>query len=246
MGAWGRGILQNDDAQDGLADLIHDVEDEIRLLAGRRPEERTAARLGAAVGLLLQMSAWYPFDPENEVSAIIHDGLVRQEPKWTALPRRAQQLLREVRDGKGIELAERPGKASRSVGRALFATPVGDFPTERAFGKREPSLFQHPQAARYVQEFADHCAAVAEETFKEEDDLMDITETGKCMAAFSTLLVLEPCRLAPRRIVSWRKRFEISVAEFVDEAGDLDEFDQEYKKCVDLAFRVMLKKYSRS
>ena len=34
--------------------------------------------------------------------------------------------------------------------------------------------------------------------------------------------------------------------EYIEAQRELDEFDTEYRKCVDLAFRLMFKKYSRS
>jgi hypothetical protein len=243
MGAWGYGILQNDDSQDGLAALIHVIEDEIVRLAAWRRDERSTARLGAMIGLLLQMASWYSFDPEKEVSRTIHSALERHEPLFGVLPRRARTLLLAVLEGKGKELTARPGKLNRSVRRALFATDSDGFPMERVFAKREPSLFEHREAARYVQEFADHCVSVIDEDFADESIVDDLSRESTGMGAFGTLLVLEPCHVKPSKFVAWRKRWHTVLAAH-DEEFEPDDFEREYNKNVELAFRLALKKFA--
>src|SRR5262249_53970844 len=150
-----------------------------------------------------------------------------------------------VCEGEGEELASRPGRLSRPVRQALFSTPSEDFPMERVFGKREPTLFQHPDAARYVQEFANHCVAVVQEGFEDESAVDDLSREGGFIAGLAVLLVLAPCRVPPRKVESWRKRYH-AVRKIGVPSGDVveDEFEKEYGKCLERTFRLALKKFA--
>lgn len=249
MGAWGRGLLQNDTAQDGLVEVISSIEEDVAALAaGARPGERSAARLGAAVGLLLQLSSWHSFDPESEASATVVQAIDRHRPALSALPRKAAHILRRVAEGGGGELASRPAKLNRSLRRALFATESGGFPMERTFGKREASLFADRDAEAYVQKVARRCVELVDADFAEEDIVNDLARESMAMGAFATLLVIEPCRVPVAKVERWRKAHRRAMAAFEVE-GEPDESDAEfeegYEKCLELAFRLMVRKFSR-
>jgi hypothetical protein len=242
MGAWGYGILQNDDAQDGLVEVIHGVEDDISRVAHRRSDEAVAARVGGAVGLLLQLSAWFSLDPESEFFPTLRDTLEQQMTAFNALPRGASRLLTEVQKGKGIEMTNRPAKLNRQLQRTLFATPAEDFSTQRVFSKREPALFRHPEAARYLQGVADRCVERVNCDFADESIVGDLSRESAGMGAFATLLVLEPCQVDPKRFEIWRDQFHKATADL--ELGEED-FEQKYNECLELAFRVGIRKFSK-
>ncbi|MEM7012061.1 MAG: hypothetical protein AAF585_11315, partial [Verrucomicrobiota bacterium] len=70
MGAWGYGILENDAAQDGLNDVAWPIHEDVAALSKQTATLESAAKLGAAVGLLMQWSP-YSFNPENSFFATL-------------------------------------------------------------------------------------------------------------------------------------------------------------------------------
>src|SRR5262245_36071428 len=100
MGAWGHGLLQNDDAQDEFIGVMDDIEAGITKLARRRPSEEIAARLAGGVGLLLHLRSWCSFDEDHGFAATLKAVLVRHEPMFPVLPARAAEILRELKDGR--------------------------------------------------------------------------------------------------------------------------------------------------
>ncbi len=245
MGAWGYGILQNDTAQDGLVEVIHRVKDGILRLARRRPAEEVAARAAAGVGMMLHLSAGYWFSPENEERTALLDALRRQEPEFDNLPRGAGRILRQVLDGKGPELANRDGKMGGRLQRALFARNLDGFPMERVFGKREPSLFKHPEGAGFVQEIADYCAARVDKDFRQTFVVEDLSREAESMGAFAVLLVLEPCHIDPARFENWRDRYRKARAGMAEEGFEEEDYYGQYDRCLEVAFQVGIRRFSK-
>src|SRR5262245_50158182 len=210
MGAWGNGLLQNDPAQDGLCVVVTDLfEAEMDRLARSRPDEAVAAGLGALVGMMLQLSHGFFIEPEDGPAARLVAALRRQEPKFDALPPRAQVLLGEVLAGRGLALAIRPWRMSQPLQRALFGDdPAWDFPMQRTHGKRERSLFRHPEAARLVQRCADRWFARVRQGFtRPPSDWEDIPlDRGEAVASLAALLFVAPCRLDRGFFTSARDR----------------------------------------
>src|SRR5436305_1236658 len=58
MGAWGRGLLQNDETQDALLRVVREISEDVGRLRRRRPAPDVAGRVAAAVGLMLQLQLW--------------------------------------------------------------------------------------------------------------------------------------------------------------------------------------------
>ncbi len=250
MGAWGYGILQSDTAQDGISALNHMVQEEIRKLP-EEPSEASAARLGAMVGLLLQ-SSHYSFDPENTFSADLAKILHRHEPFFSALPGNAALILRAVLEGKGQELANRPAKLDPRLEEALHHEVGFEFAVQRDFGQREPDLFAHPEAAAYVQEYADQCADWIDEEFDDEEIVGDFSREGEgCMGGLAMLLLVEPCRVEPVRILAWREKArdaaEESEAELTGTEYEEEElgFQRPFMKNLERAFELALEKFGR-
>jgi hypothetical protein len=239
MGAWGHGILQNDDVQDALCGVLGDVTADLRKLR-RRPDEPVAARAGAAVGVLLQLSAssWFAEGNEDDWPAI-RAVLERQRPAFDKLPPAAARLLDEVLAGKGAELAGREAPTDEPLARALYGDLQDGFATERKHGLREPSLFEHPEARRYVQEVADRLVNQADRGF-DDDELIARFDDGdgfEPVACVAVLLVLGPCRVDPERFASWRARVRAGL----EETGDADD---PFYECLELAFTLGIQKFS--
>jgi hypothetical protein len=246
MGAWGHGLLQNDDAQDGLCDVHDFIEDDIAKLARRRPAEAMAARLSAGVGLLLHLNAHYSFNPENAFFPLLNASLARQEPMLNALPRRAATLLRELHASpeKGAELVARTGPLARALQSAFFAQGKG-FLMERRMGKREPALFEHPDSAAYVQKVADRLLRQVMAGFRRRSETSDLyRDGGRTVAALAILLVIEPCKINGELLRDCWDLYRAANAGM--DRGDEEEFDQSYRACLRTAIDAGLHKFSDS
>lgn len=248
MGTWGYGILQNDSAQDGIGDLARTIEDDVAGLADRPATVEAAARAGAAVGLLLQFSE-YSLNPESEASAGIRRGLKAQEPAFDALPGKAGSILRGVLEGTHPGLEDRLADLDERVVEALIgpAEEEREFPTQRAFGRREPDLFAHPEAARYAQEVAERCAGLVDEDFEDDEIVDDLCRESTAIGPLGLLLLIEPCRLDPDRVEAWRERAAEGFATMEEDLADEDpdgelEFYAVYRACLDKALAVAAEK----
>jgi hypothetical protein len=243
MGTWGHGILQNDTAQDGLCEVLHWIADGILKLEKKRPSEKNAARLGAAVGLLLHLNAGYWFNPEHDFQARLLAILERHRSAFRHLPAGPARLLEEVRQGKGEELVNRDGPPNPALSAILFARDVPGFSMQRTFGRREPALFEHAEAARSVQEIADRCVACIDEEFDDDEMVGDLCREASCMGAFGVLLEIEPCRVDPDKFASWRARYrDVRWEPSADEA----DFFARYDTCIEAAFRYGIEKFAAS
>jgi hypothetical protein len=247
MGAWGHGLLQNDEMLDGMSDVVHGIAHDIRKLARRRPNETVAARVGAAVGLLLGLQEGYFFEEEKGEDQTIRAVLERQRPAFDKLPPAAARVLTEVLEGKGPELARRDGPPDPRLARALYGERRADDdrpPIVCPFGVPEPRLFEHAEAARYVQEVADRLVKMADKGFNDDDALNDIAnDGGHAVAPVVVLLALPPCRVDPDKFASWRARFRARVAELTEE-GPLDDWEQRFNEGLETAFAVGIEKFS--
>jgi hypothetical protein len=253
VGAWGAGILQNDTAQDGIVEMTHTVGEDVARLGRQRPTEKGAAQLGAAVGLLLQFS-WYSFAPDNDESRTLIDALDHTKGAWSPLPLRARTVLRRVLIGRGVELAARPARLGRKLRYGLFEDELerqDGHPMQRVFGRREPTLFEHPEAAGYAQKFADRCVRRVDEDFSDPDLVEDLAREAEGMGAFALLLLIEPCRVRPQKVAGWRKKADRAFARIRKECADNDseswqqelEFYEDYHKCLAVAFDQLAAKF---
>lgn len=69
MGTWDHGLLDNDTAPDGLGDLVQSLLTDVEQIGAARPTLATTAKLIAALGLLLQLSA-YSFEAQGPARTI--------------------------------------------------------------------------------------------------------------------------------------------------------------------------------
>jgi hypothetical protein len=245
MGTWGHGILQNDNAQDELCKVIEGIYGDVIAL-GKEPTNRTTvARLGAGVGLMLQLSASYWFSEEGEYWAALRKVLALHEEGFAVVSPEARRILAEVLAGKGEELAYREASPDARLSGALFAKERQGFHwLERTFGFREPASFADPQAARYVQEVADRLARHVDEGIACDYMVADPCLEADFIAALGVLLILEPCQIDPDRFASWRARFRKVQAEAGPGDPNESEFDVAYNACLEQAFQIGIDRFS--
>jgi hypothetical protein len=240
MGAWGYGLLENDSSQDGLVGILRDIEGDILRLDRRRPAEAIAARVGGAVGLLLQLQSWASFDPEKVFFPRLRRVLNRQEPCFEALSTEAVHLIEQVREGNGPDLVYRPGRLSAPLRRSLFPANK-DFPMQRTISKRDPALFAHPDAGRYVQEVADRLVRRVHRDFRKRYIAGDLaTEGGNCIAGLAVLLLIEPCQVKPSLFREWWEYHRAATAG----RTITDQYEKRWRACLRLACETGLNKFS--
>jgi hypothetical protein len=243
MGAWGHGILQNDSAQDDLCEVIEGIFADVIALGAEPTNRRTVARLGAGIGLMLQLSACYWFSEEGDYWAPLREVLALHEKGFAAVLPEAGRILADVLAGMGEELAGRDALPDARLSGVLFAEDLqGVHSLERTFGYREPALFADPEAARYVQEVADRLAMVVDEGVAHDYMLEDPCREADFIGALSVLLVLEPCQVGLDRFALWRERLHKVQAEPGDAAES--DFFARYNDCLDQALQIGIDRFS--
>jgi hypothetical protein len=227
MGAWGYGLLQNDDSQDGLLHFFDSIEEDVLALRTLPPTTDRAARLAAGVGLLLQFQIWSCFDATYSFLPNLEELLDASQAPILTLPKPVIDLLRGIREGAGAELVYREGPLPPELAEAFFANEPG-FSMERGTGVREECLFEHPAAIAYVQEVADRAVALVEEGFVNDDIGDAAREAGETIAAFTILLQLEPCKIDPGLFPQWWDLYVEAAAG--NEIGEEGEFFAAYNR----------------
>lgn len=231
MGTWGKGLVQGDSPLDYIYSQTDRLRRDIERLSETEPSASAVARLGAAIGLLLQC---HPGSFHNDrFLPKLYAALERQRSYFPALPARARKVFRQILDGKGAALADRNARGvDPRIRRALG----------HALGYREPVLFKPPQAAAYAQEFAGCCVQSLDEELNCPgetwmDDLQGV------MGIFVLLLLIEPCRVSLRKIRGWRKKVRAIYESENQEFGHNRTIDQ-FMRNVERAFEVALEKFS--
>ena len=235
MGTWDHGILDNDCASDGLADLAHGVLADIERLGASKPTATSTARLGGAVGVLLQLS---PARFSDETGAAITAALQTHADSIAALSPGPRRILRRVLAGEGAALAERPAKLPIRQVRLLHAEA-----TRAPFGKREPALFEASAAKSYVQQVARRCVEGLDEDFADESNWSDLCRESVGMGGLAALMVLEPCKVSPRKLASWRLKAQRGLAALEADADDELPFQRSYHANLDKVFAALLTRF---
>lgn len=238
MGTWDHGILDNDTALDGLGDLAGGIVVDVRALASARPGARSTAQLGAAVGLLLQMSA-YSFSEGSDAAPDLAAAIRAHEAGLRHLPPRAQAVLRQVLAGQGEQLAERPARLRPETAALLHAGQGA----RSGFGLREASLFARPAATAYVQQIARRCVAAIQEDFEDEDNWHDLCREGIGAGALAALLVIGPCRVPRSKLERWRRCAQKGLARLEAEADEELSFHRVYYRNLDRVYAALLRRY---
>src|SRR5262249_21764783 len=95
--------MEGDGPSDYIDDLAEQIEEDIAGFFEEEPSEANSARLGAAIGVLLQVSA-YSF--ESDFARALRNALNHQSKMLSMLPEDARKILEAVARGKGPELAK--------------------------------------------------------------------------------------------------------------------------------------------
>lgn len=238
MGTWDTGILDNDAALDGLGDITHAVMEDFRSLGESMPEAETAGQLAAGIGLLLQLSP-FDFSPKSSNSAMISDTLEEWAPVIEeALSPEAQAILTQVANGDGESLAKRPAELPQGIVSALH-----NGATAGPYGQREAALFDTPAGAALTKRISLKCVEMVEADFEHEDMWPDLAREASAIALLAMLLVLEPCTVAPKRIVHWRA-CAVKGLKMLEAAKDEElDFQRAYYANLDTILAALLKRF---
>ncbi len=238
MGTWDQGILDNDCASDGLGDVTHGVLADITRLGASKPTMTTTARLGAAVGVLLQLSA-YSFT--DTTGAAIVAALQAHAGTIARFPPAFRRVLQKVLAGEGEALAQRPGGLTLRPARLLHTAAK-----KSPFGKREPALFADKAAAAYVQVVTRRCVEMVDDDFADESNWSDLCREGLGIGGLAALLVLEPSRVPVRKISGWRKKAQRGLATLEADADEELDFQRKYHANLDRVFELLLARFSET
>lgn len=236
MGAWDRGLLDNDTASDGLLDLAREIVEDIERLGATRPTPTSTARLVAAIGVLLQLSP-YQFAPDMSAPMI---AAIRAHARQIAgLPAATRRILAEIEAGKAEPRADRRARMARTLTNLLHAGNP-----EAPFGRREPALFLGAPAERYVQTVARRCVAMIDDDFADDDNWSDLCREGVGIGALAALLVLDPCQVPVKKIEGWRRKAQKGIARLEADEDDELEFHRDYYANLDRVFAAVLRRFS--
>jgi hypothetical protein len=239
MGTWDDGLLDNDTALDGLGDLKHTIVADIVAFGAMKPTATSTAKLGAAVGILLQLSA-YDFGLETETGPKIATAVKAHGGQIAKLPSAARKVLEAVGGGQGATLAGRPAKMSaRQI--AILRKDASRAP----FGKREPSLFASKAAPAYVQQVARRCIAMVDDDFRDKGNWSDLCREGMGIGCLGVLLVLEPCSVPSAKLERWRRAAKKGITTLREDADDELDFHEGYYANLDAALALLQRRFAK-
>ena len=236
MGTWDDGLLDNDTAMDGLGDLRQTIVADIVAFGAMKPTPTSTAKLGAAVGVLLQLST-YDFGLETATGPKIAAAVKAHEERTAKLPSAARKILGAVGAGQGETLAARPATMS-----ARQIAILNKCASKAPFGKREPSLFAPKAAANYVQQVARRCVDMIDEDFQDEGNWSDLCREGMGLGCLGVLMVLEPCAIPASKLERWRRAAKKGLAALREAPNDELDFHEGYYANLDAALELLRKK----
>jgi hypothetical protein len=235
MGTWDHGLLDNDTAPDGLGDLVQSLLTDVEQIGAARPTLATTAKLIAALGLLLQLSA-YSFEAQGPAQTIAV-AVRAHAASIASFPPPVRRILGEVAAGCGVALARRPA-------RMAALTPLLHVGAEQSpFGKREPSLFVSDAGAAHVQRFARRCVRMIDDDLADESTWSDLCRESPGMGALAALLVVAPCRVSPTKIEGWRRKARKGLAALEAAADEELPFQRLYYANLDRVFAALLRRF---
>jgi hypothetical protein len=230
MGYWNSGLLDNDYALDYISTVIDTLHDNTARVAEERPSESAIFRLGAAVGLILQLTPWGRHTAGPRVIPYLQQALERQEKMLPVLPDRARAFLVEA-----AEDAHRLGqRLARGVDRRI-RTALGG-----GLGYREPVLFEHPAAKALTQEFANECIRGLDEELSNVETREDMEPA---LGFLAVLLQIEPCKVSLGKINGWHKKAHVVCARAIEEEPSSRRFLKKYLRNLDTAFEAAKHKF---
>lgn len=238
MGTWDDGLLDNDTALDGLAELVDGVVQDIESIGAGKPTAAAAGRLAGAIGVLLQLAPdrFEKGEPAGERLA----AAVRGQAKGVArLGAGARRVLGKLAAGEGLAPAERRGRMARTHAALLHAGSE-----ESRFGRRVPALFAGAAGAAYVRAVARRCVAMVAEDFEDPANWGDLCREGIGIGGLAALLVLAPCRVAARTIAGWRSKARRGLAGLEAEDDEELGFHRGYYRNLDRVLGILMRRFA--
>lgn len=135
-------------------------------------------------------------------------------------------------------------QSDAEIERALHSEENEEFIMQKAFSVCEHDLFQHPSAAKYVQQILDQIVAEVDEGFEDEEVVSDLSREAEFMGAFALLLILPAGGVNPDKFTQWRDRLR-EVWENVEPIDDEIEkkFEENYNRNLELGFQCGAAKF---
>jgi len=236
MGTWDHGLLDNDCASDGVADIAVEISADIAELGAARPTLASTSKLGGAVGTLLQLS---PYSFTGEPGRAVVAALQAHVASIRGFPPPFRRILSAVIAGEGEALAGRPARMPRAH---IALLHVGA--TQAPFGKREPALFAGKSAMAYVQSVARRCVEGVDDDFADASNWSDLCREGVGLGGLAALLVLSPCRVPARKIAGWRRKARQGLAALAAEPDDELAFHRLYYANLDRTFAALARRFA--
>ena len=236
MGTWDHGLLDNDTALDGLAELDDGIVEDIVAAGNAKPSVATAGKLAGAVGVLLQLSA-YELSSDAPNSSTIVAALRAQAAPIARLSKRAQSVLAEVAAGRGAALAKRPAKLKASEVRLLHSGSKSS-----GLGLREPALFETRAAVAYVGVVARRCVEMIDADFEDSDQWSDLCREAMGIGCLAVLLVLDPVRIPRAKLERWRRCAAKGLAMLEKEPDEELPFQRKYYANLDALLATLGKR----
>lgn len=219
MGAWGKGVYENDGALDLRSSLVEPVTKEL---------ERSPAHLVTGFGLLMWLETYELKRHAERLAALLRskDAWLRQVPLGVR-----EQLERAVE--KPAELDSRGEDHPPDVAYALGNGKAGVF---------APELFAFPGASEVVAGLVASAVAVLDEAERHGAEVGDgsLYQLSDPLGALGLLLELLPCggRVPRIKVAEWRAVVERANAQTGDEREFWDAYVARVRKGLDLLERA--------
>ncbi len=237
LGTWGRGILQNDSAQDNLCETARELEAVIESFADDAAES-TWRVLNAAIGTLAQYSP-YALDPKNAFSEVVARAIERHRAVMSDVTEELAGMLDAIvaqRQPEYVMLTFAP-----ELETALHGPEASTVLMQKTWARAPAGCFASPEAHAFLQEFADRRVANVDAQFEDEEALEDLCREGFAMGEFALLLILEPIHVDPQQFERWRSTWYAGRRE--PDSSEAD-FFHDYDACVDRAFDFGIARFS--
>ncbi len=233
MGAWGTGILQNDDSQDGLVDIARDIERSVAALeADRWP------KLLGAIGLLVQFSP-FSFSPDSDFHPVLIKAIERYRPAMSGVSEAVEHALAALLAGDSLRVERQhlPFALENALHERAEDLPEGFLP-QKTWAKPFEGSFAHPMARDLAQEIADRCVTRLEQLFADEQYLRDFVPLP--LGDLALLLIVSPISVEPIRFEQWRTAWR--RARYVPDG--VDPFCDAYEAALERAFEYGITRFA--
>lgn len=237
MGTWDNGLLDNDTACDGIADLAGMVRDQAMALLSKKPTKARAERIAGGLGLLLQLQpgpyAWTESDDGKAFCAAL--GVFFANDKARAFVGKGACAVIDSVVGGSCDF-EAAAKVPAATAKLLHKSGGS------GFGVRHAVLFNSDGAAAVVAQRCRTITAMVNADFDDEDNWSDLCREGIAMGTLGFLLLMTPMTVPATTIARWRKKAQAGIAALEEDADEELEFHRGYYKNLDAVFARLLRR----